>query len=188
MYSYITSFLERNERANPISGSSDEKCGVCLSDFTDKKTLDKCKHSFCAACVDRAFQYQKKCPICNQAYGPLVGNQPPGKMTDSTNAFRYLPGFESYGTITINYSFAGGVQGPEHPNPGQRYPGTQRRAFLPDNKEGRKVLKLLRKAFEQKLTFTIGRSSTSGTDNVITWNDIHHKTNTSGGPTRYACA
>ena len=180
----ILAILDRSKRADRKANSSDGKCGICLSDFTDKKTLSKCGHSFCAFCVDRAFQYQKKCPVCCQAYGVLVGNQPPGKMTDHSN-FTRLPGYGSCGTIVINYSFLGGVQGPEHPNPGQRYPGTQRRAYLPDNKEGRKVLKLLKKAFEQKLIFTIGRSSTSGADNVITWNDIHHKTCTSGGLTKY---
>ncbi|XP_028398975.1 uncharacterized protein LOC114522484 [Dendronephthya gigantea] len=173
---------DRSERADAKANSSDEKCGICLCDFTDKKTLSKCGHSFCAACIDRAFQYSKKCPTCGLAYGTLVGNQPPGKMTDYSNSAR-LPGYDSCGTIVINYAFYGGVQGPEHPNPGQRYQGTQRRAYLPDNEEGRKVLRLLRKAFDQKLTFTIGRSSTSGADNVITWNDIDHKTNISGGAT-----
>jgi deltex-like protein len=130
------------------------------------------------------FEHQKKCPVCSQVYGPLIGNQPPGKMTDNVQSIR-LPGFEPCGTIVISYIFDGGVQGANHPHPGQLYTGTQRRAYLPDNKEGRKVLKQLRKAFDQKLTFTIGRSSTIGTNNVITWNDIHHKTSMIGGPTRY---
>lgn len=68
----------------------------------------------------------------------------------------------------------------EHPNPGKPYKGTQRRAYLPNNIEGNKVLKLLEKAFRARLIFTIGRSVTSGTEDVVTWNDIHHKTNISG--------
>jgi len=43
------------------------------------------------------------------------------------------------------------------------------------------VLELLKKAFDRKLIFTIGRSVTTGHDNRIVWNGIHHKTNTSGG-------
>ncbi|CAB4045901.1 probable E3 ubiquitin- ligase DTX3 isoform X2, partial [Paramuricea clavata] len=160
----------------------DDKCPICLCDFTDKKTLIKCGHSFCAGCIEEAFKHQKKCPLCSQVYGPSIGNQPPGKMTDSVQSM-HLPGFESCGTIVIVYTFDSGVQGENHPNPGQRYTGTQRRAYLPGNKEGRKVLKLLRKAFDQKLTFTIGRSSTTGASNVITWNSIHHKTSVIGGPT-----
>jgi deltex-like protein len=70
-------------------------------------------------------------------------------------------------------------------NPGHRYSGTTRYGYLPNNREGQKVSKLLKKAFDQKLTFTIGRSSTTGANNVITWNDIHHKTNVLGGPTKY---
>ncbi|KAH0629015.1 hypothetical protein JD844_010748 [Phrynosoma platyrhinos] len=70
----------------------------------------------------------------------------------------------------------------EHPNPGVRYPGTTRVAYLPDCPEGNKVLALFRKAFDQRLTFTIGTSMTTGRANVITWNDIHHKTNCTGGP------
>nr|XP_057941433.1 probable E3 ubiquitin-protein ligase DTX3 isoform X2 [Doryrhamphus excisus] len=70
----------------------------------------------------------------------------------------------------------------EHPNPGVRYPGTDRVAYLPDSPEGNRVLGLLRRAFEQRLTFTIGTSMTTGLQNVITWNDIHHKTSIWGGP------
>ena len=69
----------------------------------------------------------------------------------------------------------------EHPNPGQRYYGTGRTAYLPNCPEGQKVLKLLKASFKRRLTFTIGRSRTTGCDNVVTWNDIHHKTSTSGG-------
>jgi deltex-like protein len=115
----------------------------------------------------------------------LTGNQPKGKMFVSRSAVK-LPGYESCGgSILITYKFESGVQGPNHPNPGQRYSGTTRYGYLPDNREGQKVSKLLKKAFEQKLIFTIGQSSTSGANNVITWNDIHHKTNVAGGPTMY---
>ena len=34
----------------------------------------------------------------------------------------------------------------------------------------------MRIAFERKLVFTIGRSATTGRDDVIVWNGIHHKT------------
>lgn len=38
------------------------------------------------------------------------------------------------------------------------------------------VLKLLQKAWDRKLTFTIGTSVTTGALNTIVWNEIHHKT------------
>lgn len=38
------------------------------------------------------------------------------------------------------------------------------------------VLRLLQKAWDRKLTFTIGTSVTTGASNTIVWNEIHHKT------------
>ena len=70
----------------------------------------------------------------------------------------------------------------EHPHPGRMYEGIRRKAYLPDNKEGGKVLKLLTLAFDKRLTFTVGRSNTTNLDDQITWNDIHHKTSRDGGP------
>lgn len=75
-------------------------------------------------------------------------------------------------------SIPSGVQGTEHPNPGQAYyaVGFPRVCYLPDNNLGRRVLRLLQIAFERRLIFTIGRSITTGREDVITWNEIHHKT------------
>ncbi len=102
-----------------------------------------------------------------------------------------LPGYEheKYGhkegpTIEISYSFPSGIQGPLNPNPGRPYSGTSRRAYLPNNKEGKDILRLLQRAFDDQHIFTIGRSTTTGQDNVITWNDIHHKTSIYGGSDR----
>ena len=159
-----------------------EECSICLGDITDKKTLDKCGHSFCARCINEAFKRTKKCPVCSAVYGTLIGDQPKGTMFHSFQSTS-LPGCGPSGTILISYRFPNGTQGPEHPNPGKPYEGTERKAYLPDHKEGRKVLGLLRKAFNQKLTFTIGRSVTTGVDNCVIWNDIHHKTSKTGGPT-----
>lgn len=38
-------------------------------------------------------------------------------------------------------------------------------------------------AWERKLIFTIGRSNTTGREDVVTWNGIHHKTEV--GPSSY---
>lgn len=48
------------------------------------------------------------------------------------------------------------------------------------------MLRLLKKAFDQKLIFTVGTSRTTGAENQVTWNDIHHKTSTVGGPEKYS--
>jgi Deltex C-terminal domain len=62
------------------------------------------------------------------------------------------------------------VQGPKHPSPGKPYHGTARAAYLPDNAEGREVLALLQRAFDQKLTFTVGTSITTGISDCVVWN------------------
>ncbi|CAH1274664.1 DTX3L [Branchiostoma lanceolatum] len=67
-----------------------------------------------------------------------------------------------------------------HPNPGRLYAGADRHAYLPDNKEGREILQLLKTAFDNRLVFTVGTSATTGQTNVVTWNDIHHKTSIDG--------
>ena len=86
----------------------------------------------------------------------------------------------------VSYQWMSYVLQGEHPNPGKRYAGISRTAYLPDNREGQHVLSLLEKAFKARLTFTIGRSTTTGMDDQITWNDIHHKTSMYGGASRLA--
>ena len=38
------------------------------------------------------------------------------------------------------------------------------------------VLKLLRKAWDRRLMFTVGQSATTGEQGTVVWNEIHHKT------------
>ena len=164
------------------SNVSVPRCPICLDSFQNPKTLQRCGHMFCQVCIDKAFRVLMVCPVCKLPYGVTQGNQPPGSMNWHENSSS-LPGYQGYGTIIINYSFQSGIQGPEHPNPGVRYNGTSRTAYLPNNTEGRKVRDLLKKAFDARTLFTIGTSRTTGLTNQITWNDIHHKTSTHGGPT-----
>lgn len=80
--------------------------------------------------------------------------------------------------LFFTYSISSGIQGPEHPNPGRPFyaVGFPRICYLPDTDKGRTVLKLLSVAFERRLVFTVGRSVTTGREDVVTWNEIHHKT------------
>ena len=48
--------------------------------------------------------------------------------------------------------------------------------YLPDCPKGRMVLQLLAIGFKRRLIFTVGRSVTTGREDVVTWNEIHHKT------------
>ncbi|XP_027046292.1 probable E3 ubiquitin-protein ligase DTX3 [Pocillopora damicornis] len=144
----------------------------------------KCGHVFCTDCVETALTYDNRCPVCKEPQGVVKGNQPDGQM-HVFHGQQSLPGYRGCRTIIITYVFPSGIQGREHPHPGETYSGTSRTAYLPDNREGKEVLALLRRAFDARLVFTVGTSVTSGWLNQITWNDIHHKTSISGGPQAY---
>ena len=140
--------------------------------------LSKCKdHFFHIECLNSLIGDKNnfKCPNCSKIYGILIGDMPNGTMTISKNKNLHCSGFENVETIVINYNF---------PN-GSNYTGTSRRSFLPNTKEGREVLALLKIAFDRKLTFTVGTSVTTGAKNTVVWNGIHHKTSVNGGPTNF---
>ncbi|NXY89984.1 DTX3L ligase, partial [Alcedo cyanopectus] len=159
-------------------------CPICMERITNKEILSKCKHAFCKACIAQAMAYRQTCPVCNTVYGVMKGDQPEGTMKSSTVSTS-LPGHPDCGTIVITYYMSGGLQTSNHPHPGRPYSSTTRTAYLPNNEEGQEILQLLRRAFNQKLIFTVGQSRTTGEEDVITWNDIHHKTCRSGGPTSF---
>ncbi|XP_004392002.1 PREDICTED: E3 ubiquitin-protein ligase DTX3L [Odobenus rosmarus divergens] len=184
--SKITSSTFQRSASSGVSGVDEEEevCSICLDIISNKQVLSKCKHAFCTSCINKALSYKPVCPVCQTSYGIQKGNQPEGTMT-VTVLRDALPGYESCGSIVIEYNMKGGIQTEEHPNPGKKYSGVQRRAYLPDNEEGNEVLRLLRRAFDQKLIFTVGDSRAQGVSNVITWNDIHHKTSRVGGPQMY---
>uniref|UniRef100_A0A915J526 E3 ubiquitin-protein ligase n=1 Tax=Romanomermis culicivorax TaxID=13658 RepID=A0A915J526_ROMCU len=56
-----------------------------------------------------------------------------------------------------------------HPNPGQLYSGTHRVAYLPNNRRGQTVGKMLQKAFEKLFIFKVGTSMTTGVSNTVVW-------------------
>ncbi|XP_064189766.1 E3 ubiquitin/ISG15 ligase TRIM25-like [Anguilla rostrata] len=59
-----------------------------------------------------------------------------------------------------------------HPNPGKPFIGIQTAAVLTNTPEGRGVLKLLRRAFNQKLVFTV--AATDGAADRVVYADIPH--------------
>lgn len=174
------------DQSSADSNEEEEVCAVCMCPPTNPKELEKCGHKFCTTCIEQCFKKMKPaCPICGTLYGKIVGNMPRGTMTHHTDPYSQLPGYEGHGTIMIEYNFPNGIQTEEHPHPGRQYYGTHRVAFLPNNAEGQKVLRLLKQAFESRVTFTVGRSATTGLDDQVIWNDVHHKTRVCGGPTSF---
>ncbi|XP_035269868.1 E3 ubiquitin-protein ligase DTX3L [Anguilla anguilla] len=103
----------------------------------------------------------------------IVGNQPEGHMT-WVYTKKHLPGYPRYGTIEMFFEFEDGIQTEKHPNPGEKYYGQNIKAYLPDNGHGRKVVTQLKKAFDQKLVFTVATNN-SGED-AVALSDIPLKT------------
>ncbi|NXJ54356.1 DTX3L ligase, partial [Spizaetus tyrannus] len=176
--------LSSKEQSKAKTEEDKDVCPICMERINNKEVLRKCNHVFCKSCIDQAMTYKQTCPVCNTVYGLMKGDQPEGTMSTRTVSSA-LPGYPKCGTIEITYSMHSGIQTSNHPNPGKPYCATSRRAYLPDNKEGREILQLLKRAFNQKLIFTVGQSRTTGAKDVITWNDIHHKTSTTGGPANF---
>ena len=132
-----------------------------------------------------ALKHRPYCPTCTVPQRKVTGNQPlNGTMIKHTCPNQTLPGYEQYGTIEIYYNIPSGTQGKEHPNPGQNFHGTSRTAYVPNSPEGKKVVRLLKKAFDARLIFTVKTSHSTGATDVVVWNDIHHKTSMTGGPTK----
>ncbi|XP_042902192.2 E3 ubiquitin-protein ligase DTX4 [Parasteatoda tepidariorum] len=173
---------------NPV----EEVCIICCEGLSKESSYNKndptivklnlCFHMFHKACLEAMYNSGPKdgslqCPSCKKIYGEKCGIQPPGEMVYHVLPYS-LPSFPECDTIRIIYNISSGIQGPEHPRPGKKYTarGFPRHCYLPDNEIGRKVLRLLVKAWKRRLIFTIGRSSTTGEEDTVTWNEIHHKT------------
>ncbi|XP_078535783.1 putative E3 ubiquitin-protein ligase DTX2 isoform X2 [Lissotriton helveticus] len=177
----------------------DEDCIICMeklaspsgySDVVESKTiqshavgkLKQCAHSFHILCMLAMYNNGNKdgslqCPACKTIYGEKTGTQPKGKM-EIYSIHRSLPGHPDCGAIQIVYTIPPGIQGPEHPNPGKPYTarGFPRHCYLPASSKGRLVLELLQVAWNRRLIFTVGVSSTTGEGDTVVWNEIHHKT------------
>ncbi|XP_071771243.1 putative E3 ubiquitin-protein ligase DTX2 isoform X2 [Centroberyx gerrardi] len=185
-----------------VAVAPDEDCIICMDHLSNPSGYEtvlsddggqsilpdkvgkfiKCGHTLHMVCMLAMYNNGTKdgsmqCPSCKTIYGEKTGTQPKGKMEIYSIA-QSLPGHPDCGTIQIIYSIPPGIQGPEHPNPGQPYTcrGFPRFCFLPDNDKGRKVLELLKVAWMRRLIFTVGTSSTTGEPDTVVWNEIHHKT------------
>ena len=151
-------------------------CPVCKSNIADPVTTH-CQHKYCRGCLARSLQDSPYCAVCRNPLREITGNQPDGGKMSHQIVKSSLPGYEGFHTIKITYHIPSGIQGPNHPHPGRQFTGGTHFAYLPNSPEGNEVLTLLKRAFDAKLIFTVGKSATSNIDNMIIWNsDIHHKT------------
>ena len=175
-------------------GEKVEECSICLENMVptfhittgNVVCIKKCRHRFHKHCVMKVFELKHaNCPNCREPLGiEEFGNGPSGTMTITVDHNKRCSGseYDSDGVIMIEYNMTAGIQHDGMENPGQRYSGTQRVAYLPYNDAFRKLLARLKYAFAHGLTFRVGTSITSGKSNQITWSSIYHKTSMSGGP------
>ncbi len=188
-YDELIDNTEKNIQNNPNASLNDNLNNKCLkydsceeilsfqinNNFYDVVLLNECNdHFFHIECLLNMIGEEKqhaKCPNCNRIYGIMIGDQPQGTMKVTIEKKHKCDGYKQNNTYIIEYSF---------PN-GKNYEGTSRTAYLPDNREGKEILALLRVAFERRLLFTIGTSVTTGKTNQTIWNGIHQKTNLTGG-------
>eukprot|EP00897_Mesotaenium_endlicherianum_P010139 jgi/Mesen1/9153/ME000587S08649 len=153
--------------------------------------LSECNHMYHRSCIVQWLQTRPSCPMCLHHYGVVTGTQPKegAHMWVSFHTYQEgsyaLDGFPGTDVILVRYYFDDGIQGPEHPNPGQPYSGTRRTAYLPNNAMGQDILRLLRLAWDRRLLFRVGRSLTTGLENTVVWATIHHKTKTHGGAANF---
>ena len=178
-------FYDFEEEESNKDNKSKENDEVKLEEFDEliKKEIDvillnNCHdHFFHINCLDMLIGDKNnfKCPNCSIIYGILIGEQPNGFMSAYISNSTHCDGYEDVGTIIIDYHFPSG----------KNYSGTSRTAYLPNNKEGKEILGLLKVSFDRKLTFVVGTSVTTGARNTTVWNGIHHKTNLYGGSTNF---
>ncbi|KAJ6635552.1 E3 ubiquitin-protein ligase DTX3L [Pseudolycoriella hygida] len=166
---------------NSTKESVNEDCPICSDEYSRSVAVNwkalECNHILCAKCFKQIETTRttmsglthtfSKCPFCMLVSGTEVGTCPDGKMT-TTLVQTPCQGYDEFDSIRIEYD----VQSKTHQ--------LKRTAFLPNNDEGNELLKLLKIAWDRRITFTVGTSATNGQENVLVWN-IHHKTAQIGG-------
>ncbi|XP_074835489.1 uncharacterized protein LOC142002894 [Carettochelys insculpta] len=166
------------ERRSPSPGQEAHeqklgKCDACQS-LHMLTCHAPCGHALCRAC----FAAEDPHPACCSA--PKATRAIKGTFKVVTMA-QSLPGYYRDPTLQIIYDIPDGVQEAGDPRPGRPYRGGRFNAFLPDNREGKKISQLLQKAFKQGLTFQL--QSCNGEEQV-TWHLIPHKTSFDKGKAR----
>ncbi|KAJ3076808.1 hypothetical protein HDU98_000108 [Podochytrium sp. JEL0797] len=172
--------------SNTTSSSSSPPtatCGICASDLLPSsfKKLPQCPHTLCPDCFETLSKSGStmsgtqhswiKCPYCGLVDGVEIGTCPNGSM-NITQQKQTLPGFPTgSGSFTVTYSVSGTYY-------------LHRTTYFPDTPEGKRVLDLMKTAWDRRLVFRIGTSITTGAQNTLVW-AIHHKTSRSGGVQGY---
>jgi deltex-like protein len=157
--------------------SSQPECIIYLEEMSGPVARLDCAHQYHLECLKETAIREAKCPTCRQPFQQQTpyGQMPSGHM-NVMRAPNVTCAGRAKGSLWIHYVFHKGRQQSYHPNPGQRYNGTSRAAFLPDTPQGHQLCSCLVEAFQYGLTSRVGTSLTSGLTDQITWASIPHKT------------
>lgn len=170
----------RSTKPVVLPAVEEEDCLICYNRYAKTsnnwRTL-QCEHKLCLECFNKIEITRTtmtgvthtfvKCAFCLKTTGIEIGICPNGEMNERMIA-SHCDGYEDCCTILVEYDvrIAGSLM--------------KRVAYLPNNDEGERILKLLRIAWNRRISFTIGTSHTTGVENTLVWN-IHHKTSLTGG-------
>lgn len=151
------------------SRSNPEGC-VCVCGESEMLMKTKCGAAFCSKCLDVVHAH---CRVCHKQTSQGIQ----GEMTICRKNIS-VPGHTKDSAIKITYVIPDGIQGEDHPSPGEPFQGGTFQAYLPDSENTRKLVPRLRKAFKQGLTFTVTGKDTEAR---VAWDGIPHKTTVHGG-------
>ncbi|XP_051894577.1 uncharacterized protein LOC127582959 [Pristis pectinata] len=155
---------------------SEPTMACCNCKKSGKLSKVDCGHVLCKDCYTANQQF---CLACGQNAGPNKNKSQCMPSMKFVCLNISLSGFPREVTWQITYDIPDGIQQESDPNPGEPFKGGQFKAYLPDSVEGKKVLLLLREAFTRGLIFKVVSDPPSPAH--VTWNEIPHKTATTGG-------
>lgn len=173
-------------------------CNICLESL-DIHTTERdqvpvrtriCGHSYHLACITRWVgekSASSQCPVCRKALFTLTGNQP----VESGNDFEVfehpsnLPGNSECTTYILRFTIQSGIQTMDMPLPLEPYAGLTLVCYLPNNSEGKELIRLLHVAWDRRLLFRIGTNTKTGRKDQVIPNGFEFKVNREGGIQNY---
>jgi deltex-like protein len=156
--------------APPASCNGRDDCTICFERLNKRRyvALKACNHVFHHKCIQMAIKSKPQCPVCRVPVGASPqGKSPSGAMTISISPIS-CSGFRC-DSLVISYNIPAAYQLSYHDNPGQSHSGKVATAYLPNNEEGKDLLKRLKFAFMHGLSFSVGTSLSSGLSDQCTW-------------------
>lgn len=150
--------------------SGEDECCFCL-DLLDSNVvqLNVCVHRFHEECLKGYLQQAEndgtsvesgvECPECRRPVKEPRGSSPSGTMHVSTK-LRDCAGFPGCGSIGVSYCLPSSLQQSYHPAPNSAVRGlpVYGPAMIPNNHQGRQLLKRLEYSFGRGLSFEVAAS------------------------------